>query len=72
MSIDDHRRGNPRGQEDCGAAIAAGEDVIERAGAVEAWLEDHAAERSDWRCNKSMRMLDPNSLSPFLASGSKY
>jgi hypothetical protein len=42
--------------EDRGAAIPAGEDMIEPAGDVEAWLAGHGRKRRRWRCNKSIRM----------------
>jgi len=47
--------------EDRGAAIAAGEDMIEPAGDVEAWLAGHGGERGGWSCNNSIRMPDPPS-----------
>jgi hypothetical protein len=48
--------------EDRGAAIAAGEDMIEAAWDVESWLAGHGEERSDWHTNKSLSMPDPNVL----------
>ncbi len=48
--------------EDRGAAIAAGENMIEPAGDVEAWLAGHAGERSEWCSNQSILVPDLNSV----------
>jgi hypothetical protein len=48
--------------EDRGAAIAAGEDVIEPAGDVDSWLAGHGAERSEWCSNQSLLVPDSNSV----------
>lgn len=51
--------------EDRGAAIAAGEDMIEPAREIESWHAGHGGEHSEWSCNKSIRMPDPNSMLTF-------
>jgi len=48
--------------EDRGAAIAAGEDMMEPASEIESWLAGYyMGERSGRSCNKSMRMPAPDS-----------
>lgn len=47
---------------DRGTAIAAGEDRIEVAGDVQAWLAGHGGELSGWGCNESLYRPNPNSL----------
>jgi len=50
--------------EDRGAAIPAGEDMVEPAKGIASWLAGHGGERNGWSCNKGL--LNKGALLEFL------